>query len=147
MKFKIIFAILAPFFFSIPCVAQNADSVLGMWQSEHGNARIKISKSGESYNGTIVWLKEKNDNAGKPKTDKNNPAETLRSQPIIGMEALSDFNYKGDGVWDGGTVYDPRSGKKYSCKLSIAGSGTLEIRAYMGISLIGKTQIWSRVNN
>ena len=145
MKFKIMCALLAPFLFSITCVAQNADAVLGMWQSEHGNARIKISKSGESFNGKIVWLKEQNDDSGKPKTDISNPTETLRSQPILGLEALSDFTYKGEGIWDGGTVYDPRSGKKYNCKLSMDGSGKLEIRAFMGISLIGKTQTWARI--
>ncbi len=145
MKFKLILAILAPILFSIPCIAQTADAVLGMWQSEHGSARVQISKSGENYNGKIVWLKEENTESGKPKTDRNNPSQALRSQPILGLEALSDFTYQGDGIWDGGTVYDPRSGKKYSGKLSIGGSGKLEIRAYMGISLIGKTQYWSRV--
>lgn len=145
MKLKIIFALLAPFLFSLTCVAQNADAILGIWESEHDNARIKISKSGDSYHGKIVWLNEENDESGKPKNDKNNPAEALKSQPILGLEALSDFTYNGDGVWDGGTVYDPRSGKKYSCRLSISGVGKLEIRAFMGISLIGKTQNWDRV--
>lgn len=145
MKFKLLFALLGPILFSVPCIAQNADAVLGMWQSEHGNARVQISKSGENYNGKIVWLKEENTESGKPKTDQNNPTESLRSQPILGLEALSDFTYKGEGVWDGGTVYDPRSGKKYNCKMSLGGSGKLEIRAFMGISLIGKTQYWSRV--
>lgn len=145
MKFKMMIAFLAPFIFTLPCIAQNGDAVLGMWQSEHGSARVQISKSGENYNGKITWLKEEANEAGKPKTDQNNPSEALRSQPIIGLEALSDFSYKGDGIWDGGTVYDPRTGKKYSGKLSIGSGGKLEIRAYMGISLIGKTQIWSRV--
>ena len=145
MKFRILVAFLAPYLFSIPSMAQNADAVLGIWQSEHGSARVQISKSGENYNGKITWLKEEDTESGKPKTDQNNPSEKLRSQLILGLEALSDFSYKGDGVWEGGTVYDPRTGKKYSGRLSIAGGGKLEIRAYMGISLIGKTQIWSRV--
>jgi uncharacterized protein (DUF2147 family) len=144
MKFKMIIAFMA-LFSGIPAIAQNADAVLGIWQSEHGNARIQIFKSGENYNGKIVWLKEENDESGKPKTDVNNPSDALKTQPIIGLEALSDFTYKGAGVWEGGTVYDPRSGKKYSCKLSISGDGQLEIRAFMGISLIGKTQTWTRV--
>lgn len=145
MKFKLILTLLIPVFFSIPCLAQNGDAVLGMWQSEHGSARIRISKGGENYNGRIVWLKDGQDESGKPKTDKNNPSEALKSKPIIGMEALSDFIYKGDGVWDGGTVYDPRTGKTYDCKLSMGPDGKLEVRAFMGISLIGKTQTWSRV--
>ena len=145
MKFKIILTLLVTLLAGISSFAQQEDAVLGVWQSEHGSARIQISKSGETYNGKIVWLKEETDDSGKPKTDVNNPSEALRSQPIIGLEALSDFTYKGNGVWEGGTVYDPRSGKKYNCKLSVSGGGQLEIRAFMGISLIGKTQVWSRV--
>jgi uncharacterized protein (DUF2147 family) len=140
-----ILALLIPLFAAFSSLAQNDDAVLGVWQSEHGNARVQISKAGDTYNGKIVWLKDEYDESGKPKTDENNPSEALRKQPIIGLEALSDFTYKGAGVWDGGTVYDPRSGKKYSCKLSVNAGGKLEIRAFMGISLIGKTQIWSRV--
>jgi uncharacterized protein (DUF2147 family) len=145
MKRKIILSLLVPLLFCIPCIAQSGDAVLGVWQSGGGNVRVQIFKSGETYNGKIAWLREENDESGKPKTDRNNPAESLRGQPLLGLEALSDFTYKGNGVWEGGTVYDPRSGKKYSCKLSISSSGALEIRAFMGISLIGKTQIWTRV--
>ena len=145
MKFKMILALLAPLLIAIPSMAQDADAVLGVWQSEHGNARIQIFKSGENYNGKIIWLKEETDESGNQKADVNNPSGSLRTQPIKGLEALSDFTYKGNGVWEGGTVYDPRSGKKYSCKLSVSGDGQLEIRAFMGISLIGKTQIWTRV--
>lgn len=145
MKFKIIFTIVLPLLFCLPALAQNADAVLGLWQSEHGKVRVQISKSGELYNGKIVWLKEANDETGKPKADINNPSVAKRSQSIIGLEALSDFTYKGDGLWEGGTVYDPRSGKKYNSKLSISGAGALEIRAFIGISLIGKTQTWTRV--
>lgn len=145
MKFKIILALLAPLLFYLPCMAQNGDAVLGVWQSGHGNVRVRIFKTGETYNGKIAWLRKELDESGKPKTDENNPSESLKGQPLLGLEALSDFTYKGDGVWDGGTVYDPRSGRKYSCKLSVSRSGVLEIRAYMGISLIGKTQVWTRV--
>lgn len=145
MKFKIILAFLAPFLFGIPCMAQSGDAVLGVWQSGHGNARVRIFKNAGSYNGKIVWLRNKHDESGKPKTDENNPSGALRNQPIIGLETLRDFRYNGDGAWEGGTVYDPRSGKKYSSKLSISRNGALEIRAFMGISLIGKTQVWTRV--
>ncbi|SKB42796.1 DUF2147 domain-containing protein [Daejeonella lutea] len=145
MKFKILLAFLAPICFILPSMAQSGDAVLGVWQSGGGNVRVQIFKSGQTYNGKISWLREENDESGNPKTDKHNPSESRRGQPLLGLEALSDFNYSGNGVWEGGTVYDPRSGKKYSCKLSISNGGALEIRAFMGISLIGKTQVWTRV--
>ncbi|WP_276347758.1 DUF2147 domain-containing protein [Daejeonella sp. JGW-45] len=145
MKFKIIFTLLTIFARGSYSYAQSADVILGIWQSEHGSGRIQVFKEGESYNGRIVWLKDEKDESGKPKTDINNPSEALKSQPIKGLEVLSDFTYSDNGEWEGGTVYDPRSGKKYSCKLSLSGNGQLEIRAFKGISLIGKTQVWSRV--
>lgn len=144
MTFKIVFTLLISLISAVTSFAQSGDAVLGIWQSEHGSGRIQIFKEGENYNGKIVWLKEEADESGKVKTDINNPSESLKMQPIKGLEVLSDFEYN-DGVWDGGTVYDPRSGKKYSCRLSVSGSGQLEIRAFKGISLIGKTQLWSRV--
>lgn len=129
---------------SLSSFAQNADAVLGIWESEHGSGRIQINKSGDTYSGKLIWLKEENDSSGKPLLDINNPSEAKRIRPVKGLEVLSGFNYN-DGEWDGGTVYDPKSGKKYNCKLSVSSDGQLEIRAFMGISLIGKTQVWSRV--
>ena len=145
MKFKIAIMALAIIFTESFASAQDIDSVLGIWESEHGSGRIQISKNGESYNGKIVWLKDETDESGKPKLDVNNPLDEFKSRPIKGLNVLSDFTYSNNGVWDGGTVYDPRSGKKYSCKLNISGNGQLEIRAFKGISLIGMTQTWSRV--
>ncbi len=145
MKLKIIIALTIGILFPyLTSFAQNAGAVMGIWESEHGSGRIQIYKSGDTYEGKLVWLKEENDSSGKPLVDINNPSESLRTRPVKGLEVLSGFRYN-DGEWDGGTVYDPKSGKRYSCKLSMSGDGQLEIRAFMGISLIGKTQVWSRV--
>ena len=110
-RFNIILAFLL---LSLSALAQKGDAVLGIWQSEHGNGRIQIYKTGNEYNGKLVWTKKALDESGKPNLDVNNPNESLRSQPIKGLEVLKDFTYKSEGTWDGGTVYDPRSGKTYS---------------------------------
>lgn len=146
MDFKIKFAtLIISIFTSVSSFSQESDDLLGIWQSEHGSVRIQVYKSGNSYDGKLVWLKEDTDESGKPKKDINNPSGTVKSPPVKGLEVLSGFSYKNAGVWEGGTVYDPRSGNKYSCKLSMSRSDRLEVRAFKGISLIGKTQIWSRV--
>ncbi len=146
IKFKLFFTVLLIQFMIVsPSFAQNGDSVLGFWQSEHGNARIHIYKNGETYDGKLIWLKEETNSSGKPKVDINNPSEMLRSQPVKGLEVLKNFKYSNDRTWEDGTVYDPRSGKTYDCKLSMRSSDKLEVRAFYGISLIGKTQNWSRV--
>mgnify|MGYP001616110619 CR=1 FL=1 len=93
----------------------------------------------------MVWLKDPNDDEGMPKKDINNPSKELQSQPVLGLEILKDFTYKGDGVWADGSVYDPKSGKTYDCKISMSSSDKLDMRGYKGISLIGKTETWTRV--
>ena len=144
MKYNVFFYTLLVFCLVNTSLAfsQSADAVLGIWRSEHGSAKIQISKSGDQYDGKLVWVKPE---TGSDETDINNPNPELRSQPIEGLEVLKNFTYSGSGTWDGGTVYDPRSGKTYSCKLYMESSDELEVRAYMGISLIGKSQTWSRV--
>ncbi|MBN1327649.1 MAG: DUF2147 domain-containing protein, partial [Candidatus Cloacimonetes bacterium] len=47
--------------------------------------------------------------------------------------------------WKGGTIYDPESGKTYSCTMKLSGD-QLEIRGFIGISLLGRTEVWSRIS-
>jgi uncharacterized protein (DUF2147 family) len=135
--------ILILFTFSV--FAQNQDAVLGKWESEHGGGQIQIYKTGNKYFGKIIWIREPNDNNGKPKRDINNPSEKLRSQPIIGLDVLKNFTYEGNNVWNNGTVYDPKSGKTYSCKMTLISNNKLNIRGYVGFSFIGKSETWTRV--
>jgi uncharacterized protein (DUF2147 family) len=60
------------------------------------------------------------------------------------MELLKDFTFDGDNVYSGGTVYDPKNGKTYSCKMTLDGN-SLNIRGYIGISLFGRSVTWTRV--
>lgn len=124
-------------------LAQKPDAVLGKWTSATGEAQIQIYKKGDKYFGKIDWLKYPNDDAGKPKTDKKNPDKSLRTRPELGLELLKDFAFAGDNVYEDGTIYDPKSGKTYSCKMTVNGT-KLKIRGYVGISLLGRTEIWTR---
>ncbi|MHB1178323.1 MAG: DUF2147 domain-containing protein, partial [Daejeonella sp.] len=64
---------------------------------------------------------------------------------LIGIEMLKGFSYVEEGVWEGGTIYDPKTGKTYSCKISLMNKDKINVRGYVGISLLGRTEIWSRV--
>jgi len=131
-------------FFSYKALAQNADAILGSWANPSGEDHILIYKRGNKYFGKLDWIKIPNDETGKPKTDKNNPDEKLRSRPEWGLELLKDFNYDGDNIYEDGTIYDPKNGKTYSCKMTLEGT-SLKIRGYIGISLFGRSEIWTRV--
>lgn len=134
------------------CVyAANADDILGVWYNQEKDAKIEIFKCGEKYCGKVVWLKEPNYPAGStegtpgtPRLDHNNPDPTLRSNPIMGLRIVHDFVFMGDGLWKGGKVYDPKNGKTYRGKMTLVSPGQLNLRGFIGISLIGRTAIWTR---
>jgi uncharacterized protein (DUF2147 family) len=103
------------------------------------------SISGKYY-GKIVWLREPIDPVtGKPKTDKNNPDESLKKVPLKGFRMLKDFVYKGDGEWADGTIYDPQNGSTYNCVIKLRDDNTLDIRGYIGIKTFGRTDVWKRL--
>jgi uncharacterized protein (DUF2147 family) len=124
--------------------AQKKDDIIGKWINPSGEGQIEIYKRGDKYFGKLVWLKEPSDERGKPKTDLKNPNENQRSKPILGLEILKNFVFD-DGKWEDGTIYDPKSGKTYSCKLSLKNNNLLSIRGYIGVSLIGRTEVFKRV--
>lgn len=122
-----------------------ADKVLGVWETGSGKARVKIDKSGEKYVGKIVWLREPNNEEGKPKVDKNNPDESLRAVPLLGYHMLKGFRYAGDKTWEEGTIYDPENGSTYSCVITMTDENTLDVRGFIGVSVFGRTDVWKRV--
>ena len=124
----------------------DADRLLGVGEPSNGKARLKIEKIGTKYYGKIVWLKEPVDpKTQQPKTDKNNPDESLRSVPLKGYRLLKDFSYAGNNSWSEGTIYDPENGSTYSCTISMKDPNTLDIRGYIGISTFGRTDVWKRL--
>src|SRR4030095_8435441 len=121
-----------------------ADDIIGIWLTG-GNepAKIQIYKSGERFYGKIVWLKNATEN-GKHRIDVNNPDKEKRNNTIIGLVMLKDFKFDGNDEWKGGDIYDPESGKTYSSYLYLNDKNTLKVRGYVGISLIGRTETWTR---
>ncbi len=113
------------------------DAVLGDWIPESKDGKISIYKQGEKYFGKV--------SAGKngEKKDVNNPDEKLRTQSIIGSVILKDFEFSGK-YWENGTIYDPNNGKTYSCNIKIKKPNELEIRGFIGISILGRTTVWTR---
>lgn len=124
----------------------DADKLLGTWEPGDGRSKIKIEKIGTKYFGKIVWLKEPNDPATKkPKLDKNNPDTAMRNNPLKGNRILKDFVYAGKKEWGSGTIYDPKNGKTYKCVINMKDENTIDIRGYIGIKAIGRTDTWKRV--
>jgi uncharacterized protein (DUF2147 family) len=122
------------------------DKLLGVWEPSNGRARVKIEKIGTKYYGKIVWLIEPIDPETKlPKVDKNNPDPALKSAPLKGYRMLKDFVYNGKDTWSEGTIYDPLNGSTYSSTIKMKDANTLDIRGYIGVQALGRTDVWKRL--
>lgn len=123
----------------------NPDAIIGTWLNASGKGHIQIYKQGNKFYGKLVWLKEPNDEKGNPKLDAQNPNASLRTKPLIGSVILRDFVFD-DKEWNSGRIYDPQNGKDYKCFLRLKNDKTLSVRGYIGVSLLGRTEVWTRIN-
>jgi uncharacterized protein (DUF2147 family) len=144
----LVFLLFAP----VRANAQNQDAVLGKWLNGKHNAQIEITKADGKYFGRIVWLKEpvypaddKKGMAGKQKVDRESSDPTRHSTPLLGLLVLRNFVFGGNNLWEQGNIYDPDNGKDYRCKMTLTSADVLNVRGFIGISLIGRTDVWTRV--
>lgn len=144
-RIKLIFIILFTSFSAYTHTRISSDDVIGTWLVSSGDAKVTIFKTGPYYYGKIAWLRKPNTPEGNPKVDENNPDPSLRSRHILGLLLLKGFEYsEQDKQWVNGEIYDPKNGKNYSCKISMSSPNNLEVRGFIGISLIGRTEKWTR---
>ena len=121
------------------------DKIEGLWYNEEKTAKVEIYKATDGkFWGKIVWLKEPLRN-GVPKMDDKNPKESLKKVPLLGLVLLKHFEIDDKVTYHNGEIYDPKNGKTYSCKITYKGD-KLDVRGYVGISLIGRTTVWERTN-
>ncbi|CUA86942.1 Uncharacterized conserved protein, DUF2147 family [Gulbenkiania indica] len=121
-----------------------AESAAGTWktiddETKQAKALVQISElpSGE-LSGRIVKLFN-NPDAVCEKCDGTN-----KGKPINGLNILWGLQKQGEG-WEGGKILDPKSGKVYSAKAKLIDGGRkLEVRGFLGVSLLGRTQVWER---
>lgn len=126
--------------------AQGTASPIGLWLTEGGKSHVQISQCGALLCGRIVWLREPNRPDGTPKVDLKNPDQTKRAQRIIGLTMLWNFAKSSDpNEWEGGRIYNPEDGETYKATMTLRRDGKLQVRGYVGISLLGKSQYWERV--
>lgn len=148
MKKTIVCSLTAMFLmlmFSIQSFAQK-NKLEGIWYNEEKTAKVEIYKANDNtFAGKIVWLKEPNEN-GKEKLDAKNPDQKLKTRPLMGLHVLKGFKPKKENTYEGGTIYDPKNGKTYSCIITYKDDNRLDIRGYIGISLIGRTSHWTRTS-
>jgi uncharacterized protein (DUF2147 family) len=151
MRTSVILLLLILVASALPCFAASGDDIVGVWFNEPKDAKIDISKCGDTYCGKIVWLKtpdypaaSKDGTPGTPKLDHNNPDAALKKMPVMGLVIVRDFHFAGDNLWNDGKVYDPKNGKTYSAKMTLISPTQLNVRGFVGVSLFGRTEKWTK---
>lgn len=134
--------------FALPAAAwaQN-DSPVGLWKTiddatGQPKALVRITENQGVLQGRIEKLFRGPNEDQNPKCDKCEGAN--KDQPILGMTILSGLKKEGD-VYTGGHILDPKNGTVYKSKITmIEGGKKLEMRGYIGMPLLGRTQTWVR---
>ena len=104
---------------SLSSFSQKNSDVTGEWYNAEKDAIITIFEDNNTLSGKITWMLNPNDENGNPKKDPLNPNKDLRDRARLGMVMMTNFAYQKDNVWDGGTLYDPKTGKQMNTAIYI----------------------------
>jgi uncharacterized protein (DUF2147 family) len=124
-----------------------SQSVIGKWKTiddETGEAKSVVEiyeKSGKIYGKVVEILRtnHKNDVCAKCEGSEKN-------KPILGMVIINGLKKDGD-EYNGGSILDPTTGKKYKCYITLESADKLKLRGYIGVAIMGRTQYWTRAKN
>ena len=127
-----------------PARADTPDAT-GLWLDQGGEAAIRIAHCGRDLCGSLYWMKDPNDDNGRPSRDTENPNPALRGQPLCGLTILSNFKPDRPGMWTDGSVYNPDSGHRFDAELRLRSPNELKLRGYVLVPLLGGTERFTRV--
>jgi uncharacterized protein (DUF2147 family) len=120
---------------------------VGLWLLANQRIQMEVVPCDDRLCGKLVWFKNPNDPQGLPLVDAKNPDPALRTRPLLGLTVLRDLRPADDGTWEDGKIYNPDDGKEYQARMSVQDDGTLHVRAYVVLEMLGKTQIMTRVDH
>ena len=148
MRVKILDSVLVAVLLATTSLhADDAATVEGKWLTADSEGWIRIELTENGPEGTIAGSPGDPYGNKSPRKDDQNPDPALRDQPLHGLRIMRGFEGDGAGRWKNGRIYDPNSGKTYSCKLTLVDANTLKLRGYLGVSLFGRNEVWTRVRN
>ena len=138
-----IIAIAAAVLIAPDARAQGGGEPTGVWLTQAGDARVKVSKCSGGLCGVIVGLKDPIDPAnGKPQVDDKNPNPALKKRPMIGLSLFSGMQPSGPGKWSG-QIYNADDGGTYDSHVTFGGGDALRVEGCVGMICGGET--WTRV--
>jgi uncharacterized protein (DUF2147 family) len=121
-----------------PAGPPSGKSVLGEWKTPNGSV-VDIYKCGNNVCARLIEVSKQ----APSHVDVQNPNPALRKRPLCGLEIGYGFHLTNENHAQDGRLYDPESGNTYSGWMTADGN-TLQLRGYIGISLFGRTETWTR---
>jgi uncharacterized protein (DUF2147 family) len=141
-RFGFIVAIWAALLVAPAANAQGGGGPNGIWLTQAGDAKVRVSKCGGGICGVIVWLKDAIDPAtGKPQVDDKNPNPSLARRPMIGLPLFMGMRPSGPNKWSG-QIYNADDGHSYASHVSVSDPNTLRVEGCVGALCGGET--WTR---
>ena len=126
-------------------VGAQTPTPVGVWLHDNKRIEIAIMPCGDRLCGKLVWFKWPNNAQGLPLVDLNNPDSALRTRPLLGLLVLNGLHRTGANTWADGNIYNPDDGVTYAASMSMQDDGSLEVRAYVLLPMLGKTFVWTRM--
>jgi uncharacterized protein (DUF2147 family) len=122
--------------------AQRAPDPTGIWLTQAGDAKVRVSRCRSGICGVVVWLRNPIDPAtGRPVVDDKNHNPALAKRPMIGLPLFQGMTQSGPNKWSG-TIYNADDGNTYASNISVAGPGALRVEGCVG-GLCGG-EVWTR---
>lgn len=146
MRRLLTLSLAASAFAAAGAMAQETSPV-GVWKTiddETGKPKslVRITESNGELRGKIEKLFREAGEEQNPKCEKCEG--NLKDQPIIGMTIITGMKKDGS-EYNGGQILDPNNGKVYKSKMSLVEGGKkLDVRGYIGVPMLGRTQTWIR---
>ena len=141
-RYAFLVAVLAALLAGTATKSEAAGGPYGIWLTQAGDAKVRISKCGRGICGVVVWLKDPIDPAtGKPQIDDKNPDPSLARRPIIGLALFRGMRATGPNKW-AGQIYNADDGRSYASNISVSGPDALRVEGCVGPLCGGET--WSR---
>ena len=123
-----------------------ADSPVGLWKTVDDKTNkprslVRIVEENGEYKGIVEKGLREDDNPERVCEKCDAPRKYQKIQGMIFMWGLK----KDGNEFKGGEILDPENGKIYRCKMKLVDGGKkLDVRGFIGIALIGRTQTWWR---